>query len=637
MRSRSRLIGLLLAWLFLSGPAWAIAEIPAAYAVLRDADGSHRIDTVQQAVFTATALPVSPGYTSAITWLRIVVPPSAEPRLALLVQPQVLDEVWLYARAGPGDAWVETRAGDLHAYADRARGEVQTSFDLVPSPTAPTTVYLRIASKGTSLVRPRVLTTGDSVRFDAAVHGLVGLYAGLVFALMAMSLLCWLLARESLWGFSALFHAASLVYAFFVMGFAARFAFPHRPEWADAGTSVMGFVHFAAANLAGWTLLRGLGAPGWTTLVYRVPLAAFPLLLAALATGHERGALAANALLVLAHVVCAGVVLWFVPLPDRPLRWMLRGTALVALVYLALYVLPLLGLGRAGDLNVYPALPGNLLTAVLYQLLLARRAQLQLHERRQLQFALRDTATRLETETQGRREAASFLDMLVHEVKNPLAAIRVAALNLRREVAPEPALPQAPAQGPNTGVERRLDNIQRSVADIDAVLQHCLDLDRLQQGRIRVERAPLDIADLLRAVVAERPDRDRVALDAGPPLQAAVDAGLLRRMLRNLLDNALRYSPPGATVSATLAASTADDGRAGFAVTVRNPAGRAGLPAPERLFTRYYRSPQAQHIAGTGLGLYWVHEVAALWGGAIGYRPDPARPHEAVFVLWLPR
>ena len=66
---------------------------------------------------------------------------------------------------------------------------------------------------------------------------------------------------------------------------------------------------------------------------------------------------------------------------------------------------------------------------------------------------------------------------------------------------------------------------------------------------------------------------------------------------------------------------------------VRNRVGRAGWPDPDRLFQKYYRAPAAQGTSGTGLGLYWVRQVAERVGGRVDYRGED---DDAVFTLRIP-
>lgn len=104
-----------------------------------------------------------------------------------------------------------------------------------------------------------------------------------------------------------------------------------------------------------------------------------------------------------------------------------------------------------------------------------------------------------------------------------------------------------------------------------------------------------------------------------------VDAVLLRVILINLLDNALKYSPPGSSVTLTVDAP-ALAGTAGPLLTISNWPGRAGRPDPKRVFSKYYRSDGARHTTGSGQGTYLVAGLARLLGLMV--ECDPGRAAE---------
>jgi len=111
------------------------------------------------------------------------------------------------------------------------------------------------------------------------------------------------------------------------------------------------------------------------------------------------------------------------------------------------------------------------------------------------------------------------------------------------------------------------------------------------------------------------------------------DYQCLQIILNNLLDNALRYGAAGESVQLQVSSMTDAEGRDGLAFTVINKTGLASWPDPERVFHKYYRSPGAQSISGTGLGLYLVANIAKIIGGACSYVPDEIHVR---FELWLP-
>ena len=99
--------------------------------------------------------------------------------------------------------------------------------------------------------------------------------------------------------------------------------------------------------------------------------------------------------------------------------------------------------------------------------------------------------------------------------------------------------------------------------------------------------------------------------------------------LRQLLDNAVKYSSPTSPIEIVAAVDTAVD------IAVRN----AGAPIPEReqqrIFERFYRGAQARHIPGTGMGLAIVRQIAAAHGGTLTVSSSPDTG--TTFTLSLPR
>ena len=107
------------------------------------------------------------------------------------------------------------------------------------------------------------------------------------------------------------------------------------------------------------------------------------------------------------------------------------------------------------------------------------------------------------------------------------------------------------------------------------------------------------------------------------------DTNLLKVALDNLLDNAIKYSPPGLPVAVGLAVSDH-----WVSLTVAEHGSGIDRETCERLFEKYYRSPDAIPKAGTGPGLYLVRRIATNHGGQISAAPRP--DGGSVFELRLP-
>jgi len=244
---------------------------------------------------------------------------------------------------------------------------------------------------------------------------------------------------------------------------------------------------------------------------------------------------------------------------------------------------------------------------------------LQLRAREIVQRDARSGALLAHSQAQAHREREHredrdrLLAMLAHELRTPLASMRM----LLSSGAPSP---------------QDLDRVERCVADMAGVIERCLETGRLDDRRLRVDVAECDVDAALHALrgAQRQPQRLRLECDGVPLVRS--DPELLRLVLGNLLDNALKYAPPDATVRiAASAASRA--GRDGVDIAIENPPGDAGWPDPQQVFRKYYRAPRARRQTGSGLGLYLVAGLATLIGGDVRYAPDDTVVR---FVLWLP-
>ncbi len=125
------------------------------------------------------------------------------------------------------------------------------------------------------------------------------------------------------------------------------------------------------------------------------------------------------------------------------------------------------------------------------------------------------------------------------------------------------------------------------------------------------------------------PKRVHVRFAARPVLE--IEEKLLRIILSNLVDNALKYGAPESSVEVSL--TTASDPGAEACIEVSNLIGPAGAPDGARLFEKYYRSDRAQSVNGSGLGLYLSAQLAALIDATLRYRSEQGK---VVFSLHMP-
>ncbi len=606
-----------------AGAARAVAlDRIVARAYFVDLDGQMTLEQVQQQAFQPYSTPLSRGYTPSVTWLRLDVAPAPEAALVLLVQPPYLDNVRLYSPQADG-GWQMQQHGDLFAYADRPRPEVLIAFDIQPAPAAVTRHYLRLVTRTGSLIDTRVMTQAESARFDTNLHALTGVYAGVLIMLFWLGAVRWWITRDALWAASLFLLAATLMLAVMLLGFGAKYIWPHDPALADEVSNLIGVVHLSSIALLFLLMFRAYGAPRWTWAVYAINLALTPVMLGGILLGHSRPMLSINSLLILAQSLWGLVAIWFVPLGDKVQRRLMRVTYLGLAGFGVFFALPLLGILQPTRINLYPGLIVNFYVAVMQYFALLRRSIVAAREAEHAHHQATELSRLLSWEQAKRTETSHFLDMLLHELKAPLGAIRLTTWSLAR--ANEPAIQAA-----------RLADIEHAVDAMNTVLERTRETDELESGVVRQYRAPHDIAALVRAAVARTAEPHRVILAGATALHGEVDADLLGLLMKNLLDNALNYSPAESAISVELADAAFGPGKAGFRaffVRVRNAVDAADKPDPTRLFDKYYRAPSARQRTGTGLGLYWSRGAAALMNGELNYVDEgPA----VIFELRLP-
>ncbi|HVW85557.1 MAG TPA: HAMP domain-containing sensor histidine kinase [Bryobacteraceae bacterium] len=220
----------------------------------------------------------------------------------------------------------------------------------------------------------------------------------------------------------------------------------------------------------------------------------------------------------------------------------------------------------------------------------------------------------------------AFINAVTHELKTPIASIRLYVETLQSRSVDE---------------AKRREFYRIILQDSDRLLSTIEQI--LRTGRIGSSRRPAHVSPVnLSEVVSETVERARVLHHVPPeaiqympetPLTIAGDLDEVRAAVSNLLDNAIKYSGNNARV---MVSTTRDDERfASVRVTDNGP----GIPGSElkRIFRRFYRmnGPLATRVKGTGLGLYIVRTVARRHGGrAWAESPGPGRG--STFIVQFP-
>lgn len=619
---RLRLLCFWLLWA-LAGPALAGSDVRSA-AFLRDPGGNLTLAQVQAAPgWTPYGDVLSLGYVPYPVWLRLELSPHvADTLLRIRFRPAFVDEVRLFLPARDG-GFDERAAGDLSPFIGREHSDTAVSFDwrvpaLAASAVAPVPIFIRVSTTSVMTVYAEVLSPARAEDKRDLEQIVTGLYLGIMLMVLAWAVASALATRDKIVLSFAVYQANSTLMGFGLLGYASRYFFPD-----SAGGDLFTSYTVLLASVTGTVFHRlmlgsfAVPRPGLRLLDMALVIGVLNLGLAL--SGQVQWALECNAVLVAA---CGGLMLFPLAIAagrssDRLRAQLLLGYGALSAVVL-LTMAPILGWVRADEWSLYLTnLHGLLTAAVLSALLAARRREFKLQADKSaadLALSRKDAdAARAE-----RDEKERFLAMLAHELRTPLSVIQLVL-----------GTQAASARTPSSGAV----DAQRAVDDINAVIERCVQSDQFERGALAPMPASFDAGALLEAVVADHPDGSRVRLAReGASFVLRADATLTRVVLTNLIDNSLKYSPDGATVSVLMALASREN-QVNLLVRVCNPPNRAGRPDPEQVFAKYYRSSGAHARTGSGLGLYLVAGVARMLGGEVLYRTDLS---EVCFEFWVP-
>jgi signal transduction histidine kinase len=217
-----------------------------------------------------------------------------------------------------------------------------------------------------------------------------------------------------------------------------------------------------------------------------------------------------------------------------------------------------------------------------------------------------------------------FLAVAAHELRTPITSLRGFAQIMLRQMRQTGTVDPA-------RLERTLEQIDRQTHHLSLLLDQLLDASRIDAGKLMLKQEPTDLAELVHAVVAQMHQLapERTIEVSARPVSANVDRLRLEQVLTNLVDNALKFSPPERPIGIEV---STQDVSARLMVWDRG----VGVPPHRRsgLFERFHQAHGEGRGGGLGLGLYLSQQIVELHGGQIRAEfPDEGGSR---FVVELP-
>jgi two-component system sensor histidine kinase KdpD len=232
----------------------------------------------------------------------------------------------------------------------------------------------------------------------------------------------------------------------------------------------------------------------------------------------------------------------------------------------------------------------------------------------------RQETARAEAARQSGELRATVLDALAHDFKTPLTSLKVASSDLGSDASLSARNRELVAI-----IDEEVSRLQGLVTDVVRML-------RIDAGDFVVQRRRAHVSEVVRGALdhlGRRLDGHHLVNAVPAEVMIEADPELLQLAVQQLLDNAIKYSPPSSTIE--VAATSNGDVR----ITVHN----SGSFIPERerakIVERFYRGTDARHTPGTGMGLSIVDQIAKAHGGALTVASAPATG--TAFALSIPR
>ncbi len=592
-----------------------------------DTTGAATFDQARAADYTPSTGVLSKGFTPHVQWLRLRIegmPIDRTSTLILRIRPVYLDEITLYDPADFSRDAVPRTVGDLTPVMFTEFESLHHAFVIAAQP-GPREVWLRLRTDSTQLMHVEALTPREMLRDEHDLWLVYSALLALILSFLIWVFLAWLRDHDSVNGVFVLRQTVLLLYTASYLGYhRSLLAGWLSPQTSDLMYCWLVLLTTGLSFVFEYRLMREYSLPRWGHLLMRLLLCVSAVAMGLLLLGYKPEALRTNMMLNAAGMLC----LLIVSLGIRPLvadadvqqtyrlpKAMLVAYYLTIVLVLAYSILPSLGLLQGTLLSIYGVLLYGLISGLFMTTLLVIRSRRMERQRLEVANHLYLSREQLAIETRRRQDQSQLLNMLMHELKTPLAVIDL-ALHKREQ--------DARTQG---YVDRALENMK-------AILERCVQTDRLVERPFEVQRQRFDLARQLRQWVGEhKASQGRHLLQAAASAELESDLQCVKIISDNLIDNALKYGDPQQPVQLALQPQVHADGRAGWLLSVCNAPGPAGWPQAEQVFAKYYRSPAAQRQSGTGLGLFLSHNLARQLGGELRFSPDT---QHICFELWLP-
>ena len=594
----------------LSGVALALEDNALLVSYFQDSSHQITVEELANENFTPTTSNFALGFTKKTTWIKIearIRPESGQ--FYLSVWPPRLENIQLFALSNESNQITQVPAiteGSRmnNAFYDSFKRKV---FDLHEF-RQPHTFYLKIVTDN-ALTGGLSLLTKENIEAHRANEGF--LLGGVTFGLIPFLLIFFALAaykKQPIYVvyFFSLFTTTLLylsIYGFDWINILLKLDIPLGHQ-----VGLLGIIniYFSYTFLA--YICQLLGTPHKITLNLRYALLVCAIFIPAYLWLNKAMVLTIfySIFFIVSIFIQYCILRYFNK--KSILQWLIAILFSIITIGAAKVYLTLLGLVGTSD-NVFLSQSLRIVTVPFTLLVLVGYFEME-NNKYVLNLILERTISEQnkKTELERRKIYESFISMLVHEIRTPLSVIQIAAASLSRHLEQ------------NTAETNRVNNIKRSVTEINQIFNKCIQVVDIENGSVALEPSEFSLHFLsedIERTIANKKFKCRVL----SPSKVYTDFVLLKTIIVNLISNGLKYGNEEKDVTLDISTIPMHEGHS-INFTVTNEIGLVGAPDVEKIFTRYYRSESAKKFTGSGLGLWLSQELVKILGGVITIQRD---------------
>lgn len=603
-------------------------DLDKSYLIEQDAGWS--VEDVQHRTFKAYQNDLSLGFQEQAVWLRLDIKPRLKPvdeqtlptathPLILRMSPYVLDSAVLYEPQS--DGWLAQALGDRVSNQANMCPDGHHCFALHSDADQAVTVFLRVHQRGIFTTRAEVVTWQDLPQVVAKSSGKNGAALAVSVSLLLLGVALLVVERSMLLLAFCCFEAVVVLLVAATTGVLSSYLDFLRPETLDLVTHHLFNIRVMMFVLVGWAVMSFYKpSPSYKQMV--VLLMGLNLLTAVfISLGWIKWAImmfltvtGLNLILQLyALVITNGI-----SIKIRTLLGLSYGVYVLVFINALMNLFPDLFPGKpVSSINSFSdwRTSGGPAGLVVFLFAIIHNAEQKLADSKAL-GQLKVKAAQSMANEEKLSERQTLIDMLTHELKNPLGTIRFALAAFKRQNQDDPL------------TQQRVKRMDMSVERMNDLIEQVAGSNKIDRFELSTPLESIDAAELIQEFITDEhaDPRFKVEVPAGAQFQS--HRRMLSLILENLMGNAAKYAD--AEKDILIKVSVQPDATV---FQVRNQVPPAQMPDPEKLFKRFYRHDHVQDLPGLGIGLSLVQTAAEKIGAHVGFDIEH---HTITFTLKVP-